>query len=146
VEPDDVEEVVLGAAERGRAFAVRAVADPAILILLRSSLEAWLRWLHWPADERCALVHAANEACTNVIEHAYGPAEAGEIELTAWVHGDGRQRQVVLAVQDQGRWQAPERSSSAVGGLALMRALTHRVDVQAGPYGTRVGIVSCAVP
>jgi Winged helix-turn helix len=50
VKPDDVDDVMLGAAERGRAFAVRAVADPAMLILLRSSLEAWSWWLHWPAE------------------------------------------------------------------------------------------------
>jgi anti-sigma regulatory factor (Ser/Thr protein kinase) len=136
----------VAAAGPGRVFTLRVAAEPAMLTVLRSRLGEWLQGLCWPDEERCALVHAVNEAGTNVIEHAGGSRRADEIELTARVHDDGLRRHVVLAVQDQGQWKASEPPSLRACGLVLMRALTHRVEVHPGRDGTRVTMVSCAVP
>jgi serine/threonine-protein kinase RsbW len=45
----------------------------------------------------------AEEACVNVMHHAYPPGEAGPLTLSVAVAPDGAARRVVLTLQDQGR-------------------------------------------
>jgi anti-sigma regulatory factor (Ser/Thr protein kinase) len=127
-------------------FTVRLPAEPVALPALRDALSAWLQRLQWPDEECVGIVHAANEACTNVVEHAYAFPGAGEVELSGRVHDAGLRRHVVITVEDQGEWRAPSAPGTDTWGLAMMRAFTHRVNVHARPRGTRVSMVSCAVP
>jgi serine/threonine-protein kinase RsbW len=48
---------------------------------------------------------AVDEACTNIIEHAYGIEGAGAIELTCRIQEDGLQ----VTITDQGRPFAPDQ-------------------------------------
>jgi serine/threonine-protein kinase RsbW len=67
---------------------------------------------------------AAEEACSNVIEHAYG-GKGGDLDITFEV----RERDVVLTVRDHGRPFAPEKvvapdvslplTQRRIGGLGL---------------------------
>jgi len=105
---------------------------------------AWLRRLRWSDDESTAILHAVGEACTNVVEHAYAFDDAGEIELTAREDRQGLRRHVVIDVLDRGRSQ--DIPDVGANGMAIMRGLMHRVNVQVRPDGTRVSLISCAVP
>jgi serine/threonine-protein kinase RsbW len=67
---------------------------------------------------------AVEEACTNVIEHAYG-GNGGDLDITF----EARERDVVLTVRDHGRPFAPEKvvapdmslplTQRRIGGLGL---------------------------
>jgi anti-sigma regulatory factor (Ser/Thr protein kinase) len=113
---------------------------------LRAALRAWLRRLRWPDDETTAILHAVDEACTNVIQHAYAFEDAGEIELTGREDKGGLRRHVVIDVLDRGRWRDTGTPHVGANGLAIMRGLMHRVNVRVRPEGTRVSLISCAVP
>lgn len=87
---------------------------------------------------------AADEACANVIQHAYGPGVEGEIVIRCEVEGD----EFVITIRDHGRAFDPEEVAEPdlacplekrqVGGLGLffMRKMMDRVafhfDPQAG--------------
>ena len=131
-------------ARKSQALTLRVPAEPLMLRHLRASLRAWLRRLRWPQSESVAIIHAVDEACTNVIEHAYAFDGAGEIDVTGREHKDGLRRHVVIDVLDQGRWL--DTSDVDANGMTLMRGLVHRVNVHARPDGTRVSLISCAVP
>jgi anti-sigma regulatory factor (Ser/Thr protein kinase) len=113
---------------------------------LRAALRAWLRRLRWPDDESTAILHAVDEACTHVIEHAYAFDDAGEIELTGREDKSGLRRHVVIDVLDRGRWPDTGTPAAGANGMAIMRGLMHRVNVHVRPDGTRVSLISCAVP
>jgi anti-sigma regulatory factor (Ser/Thr protein kinase)/putative methionine-R-sulfoxide reductase with GAF domain len=102
------------------------------LIVVRRALR---RWLHdgivTPADVS-ATVLATNEACSNAIEHAYGPGEA-----TFDVLAERQDRTVEVTVRDQGRWREP-RGENRGRGLGLMRAAMDEVEVVPGEAGTTV--------
>lgn len=87
---------------------------------------------------------ATDEACTNVVEHAYGPDKTGDIHVRCMVDGDD----FVVVIRDHGRAFDPDKvprpdltcalEDRKVGGLGLffMRKLMDRVvfhfDPQAG--------------
>ena len=77
-------------------------------------------------------------------QHAYAFDDAGEIELTAREDKQGLRRHVVIDVLDRGRSQ--DIPDVGANGMAIMRGLMHRVNVQVRPDGTRVSLISCAVP
>lgn len=90
-----------------------------------------------PELERVArsdLEVAWSEACTNVIRHAYGPADA-TFQATA-ARDD---RAVSLQVRDTGRWRPP-RGQHGGRGIALMRELCDAVRVDRRSEGTTVSM------
>jgi anti-sigma regulatory factor (Ser/Thr protein kinase) len=138
--------VVDDTAGKPQVLALRVPAGAAMLRQLRAALRAWLRRLRWPDDESTAILHAVDEACTNVVEHAYAFDDAGEIELTGREDKAGLRRHVVIDVRDRGRWPDTGTPDIAAKGMTIMRGLMHRVNVQVRPDGTCVSLVSCAVP
>ncbi len=100
-------------------------------------------------DERAiyAVQMAVDEACTNIIQHAYGDEEQGQIELTCHCQPEGLQ----VIICDQGRpfdpaavpplnTQAPlaERQPGNMG-LFFIRRLVDTVEFQFNtPQGNRL--------
>jgi anti-sigma regulatory factor (Ser/Thr protein kinase) len=83
------------------------------------------------------MVLAANEACANVIQHAYGEGR-GPLHLRGWRQRDG----LVFEISDNGTPVA-EPVPGRVGGLGipLIRELSEDVDIEGpGQYGTRLEI------
>jgi len=84
---------------------------------------------------------ATDEACTNIIEHAYGLGRAGEIHLTCGLEGDD----LVVTIRDRGctfepdQVPEPDRACSLedrlIGGLGLffMRRLMDRLVFHCDP-------------
>jgi serine/threonine-protein kinase RsbW len=97
---------------------------------------------------------ACDEACTNVIEHAYGGEDVGEIEVSWQVTG----KQFVLTIHDHGRpfdpsevlpppdYSDPETgplNNSRTGGLGVhfMRKLMDEVTFHFDGEGNTVTLV-----
>jgi serine phosphatase RsbU (regulator of sigma subunit)/anti-sigma regulatory factor (Ser/Thr protein kinase)/putative methionine-R-sulfoxide reductase with GAF domain len=129
---DDVAFVAARVPPLGDSIRARWPANPGALADVRNLLRRWL-YTHGAADaEAYDIVVAAQEACANVIEHAYGPG-AASFELEA-DHDAGR---ISIVVRDHGRWRAP-RGENRGRGLPMMRALMDEVDVRESERGTEV--------
>ncbi len=79
---------------------------------------------------------AVNEACSNVVRHAYGN-EDGDLEVAARPDG----RRLLVQVRDSGRgFSAPTDNPGAGAGLTLMRAASEalRIAERANGSGTHV--------
>jgi anti-sigma regulatory factor (Ser/Thr protein kinase) len=102
--------------------------------LARHRLRMWLDENVPELDQmaRSDLEVAWSEACTNVIRHAYGPADAS-FQATAAREGDA----VSLQVLDTGQWRPP-RGQHGGRGIALMRHLCDDVRVDRRSDGTTV--------
>jgi anti-sigma regulatory factor (Ser/Thr protein kinase) len=84
---------------------------------------------------------ATDEACTNIIEHAYGPDQPGEISICCETAGDD----FVVTLRDRGRTFDPTKvpdpdltcslEDRKIGGLGLffMRKLMDRVVFHSDP-------------
>jgi anti-sigma regulatory factor (Ser/Thr protein kinase) len=108
-------------------------AEPASVPLSRHRLERWLSNTEVSADDIFAITLAANEACSNAIEHAYGPGRGSTFRLLA-----KRSSGVILIkVSDSGRWRTP-RGSERGRGLRIIEHLMDAVAVQRTATGTTV--------
>ena len=114
-------------------------AEAGRLTGVRRALTAWLSAAAVGDELAADLVSAANEACTNSIEHAYSSEDAGRVVVTArCAHGSVR-----IEVTDTGAWRPlPQDPGTRGRGLAMMRALTDEVDIDRTDAGTRVRLVS----
>jgi GAF domain-containing protein/anti-sigma regulatory factor (Ser/Thr protein kinase) len=131
--PDDVAIVTIQRAPTGdETLRLRVAARPEELAAIRRLLRGWLT--DAGADQRAieAVLLASGEACTNAIEHAYGPGEQ-TFELEGARDGDD----VVLVVRDSGRWRAP-RGQNRGRGLGLMETFMDEVEVTPSEDGTAV--------
>ncbi|MCW3015901.1 MAG: putative anti-sigma regulatory factor, serine/threonine protein kinase [Solirubrobacterales bacterium] len=81
----------------------------------------------WPVSD--AQLHdiqiAVSEACTNVIKHAYDRTAPGMLE----VHGILDRDEIVVHVRDNGPGMRPSSAPGLGVGLALIAALTLRMEV-----------------
>lgn len=116
---------------------VTVPAHPRQLCELRRELDYWLTAVEVPKDIKFALVLAANEAATNVVEHAYRAGRNGTVEMACWIELGVAS----IEVSDHGKWSpvpaqgpAGERGS----GIPLMRALAEQVRIDHDQRGTRV--------
>lgn len=110
-------------------------AEPTRLGVVRRTLTAWLSSAAVGHELAADLVSAANEACTNSIEHAYLRADAGKVQLTAECADDS----IRLEIIDSGTWRPlPEDPGPRGRGLAMMRALTDDMEIDHTAAGTRV--------
>ncbi|WP_227982484.1 SpoIIE family protein phosphatase [Nocardia spumae] len=114
-------------------------AEAGRLTGVRRALAAWLASAAVGHDLAADLVSAANEACTNSIEHAYRTGAAGRVVVTAQcAHGS-----VLIEVIDTGTWRPlPEDPGYRGRGLAMMRALADEVDIDHTDTGTRVRLTA----
>jgi anti-sigma regulatory factor (Ser/Thr protein kinase) len=111
---------------------LRVAARAEELAAVRRLLRGWLS--ENGADRRAieAVLLASGEACTNAVEHAYGPGDQ-TFELVGMREGDD----VVLIIRDQGRWRPP-RGQNRGRGLGLMETFMDEVNVQPSDTGTEV--------
>ncbi len=111
---------------------LRLPAQPKTLAHVRRVLRRWL--ISRGADEAdvAEVTIAVSEACANAIEHAYSPAPAGfALDAT------GDDREITVAVRDEGRWRPP-RGSNRGRGLSIMVAAMDDVQIDRTETGTRV--------
>ncbi|AHH18150.1 putative histidine kinase [Nocardia nova SH22a] len=114
-------------------------AEAGRLTGVRRALTAWLSSAAVADEQAADLVSAANEACTNSIEHAYPPGAPGRVVVTA----ECARGTVRIAVTDTGAWRPlPEDPGARGRGLAMMRALADEVDIDVTDSGTRVRLVA----
>ena len=101
---------------------------------IRDAMRPWLSAVG--ADPRVVvgLMIAVGEACTNVVEHAYGP-EGGIMTVCLEL----QLPDVVATVRDMGRWRLPGEGGRGRGGL-LMRHCADDVRIDRGSAGTTVVI------
>ncbi len=130
---DDVALLVLQTAETGLGLKVSDVAAPESLGGARAAVREWLAGVGASAAEIGEIQLAANEACMNVIEHAYEPAGSGRFTIEG--HLDGAT--VVLIVRDNGRW-SEVRARGRGRGLKLMEAVMDSVQLSFSSQGTVV--------
>ena len=129
---DDVVVAVARIPPVPRRLSGRWPADPHALARVRQELRPWLRAQGAGDLEANDITIASQEACTNAVEHAYGPGRHGfSVEAEC---DDGLVR---ITVRDEGSWR-PARGSNRGRGLGIMRELMDRVDVRHGDDGTVV--------
>ncbi|MET9487251.1 SpoIIE family protein phosphatase [Nocardia sp. NPDC006630] len=106
---------------------------------MRRKLKSWLTTAAVPHDAATDLIAAANEACSNSIEHAYLEGAAGRVLLTAETGVDT----VTLVVTDTGTWRPQPSDPGHRGrGITMMRALTDQLDIDLTGPGTRVAMTT----
>jgi serine/threonine-protein kinase RsbW len=130
--------------------AVRQVlpADAVAPSMVRRRLRRWLTDHRWPPAAVDDLLLAVSEAVSNAAEHAYPRGRAGHVEVAAHCvqPGDGA-RQVVVTVRDHGAWRPPPAwHENRRRGLPLMQACTAEMEIDGGPSGTLIRLVSKPVP
>lgn len=107
-------------------------AVPRVLADIRSSVRRWLGAAGATGDDMADILVAVGEACSNVVEHAYGPAGG---TLTLQMEREGGS--VVTTVRDNGRWRSA-RGHNRGRGTSLIRQCSDDMDVIAGAGGTTV--------
>ncbi|WP_282782927.1 MULTISPECIES: SpoIIE family protein phosphatase [unclassified Nocardia] len=113
-------------------------AAPGELAGMRRRLEAWLDSAAVPKEIATDIIAAANEACSNSIEHAYLGGHPARVELLAESGIDT----VTIDVCDTGVWRPlPADPGHRGRGIAMMQALTDKLDIDHGGPGTRVRMV-----
>ncbi|BDT99196.1 SpoIIE family protein phosphatase [Nocardia sputorum] len=130
---DDVAMVVYRQPPAPLRLDVPARADE--LAALRRTLKGWLAAAAVPHDLAADLVAAANEACSNSIEHAYRNDDNGRVSMSATCDIDT----VVIVVTDTGDWKPRASDPGYRGrGIDMMRALTEQLDIDHSEAGTTV--------
>lgn len=107
-------------------------ASPESLGEARGALREWLGTVGATAAEVSDVIMATNEACMNVVEHAYGDGR-GEFGL----EGHLDDQTVVVIVRDAGHW-SEVRARDRGRGLKLMEALMSSVQLSFSAEGTVV--------
>lgn len=116
----------------GRFSSLSAISD----FVTQAAREAGL-----DEDAISAVQLAVDEACSNIIEHAYGGEDRGEIECTCYINAEG----LTIVLRDQGRPFDPTRvpepdphpdlKNCPVGGLGLhfIRKMMDKVNFEFTP-------------
>jgi GAF domain-containing protein/anti-sigma regulatory factor (Ser/Thr protein kinase) len=116
----------------GRALHVTVATRAEELAPVRRLLRLWLADVGADDDAISAFVLASGEACSNAMEHAYGPGDQ-TFDVMAEASGD----EAVVTVRDRGRWRAP-RGVNRGRGLRLIEAFMDDVEVIRADDGTMV--------
>jgi anti-sigma regulatory factor (Ser/Thr protein kinase) len=131
--PDDVTLLVLRAQDRlGDEVEIEVSGEAGALKSMRDTLRLWLSETDAAEDEIDDITMACNEACENVVEHAYG---LGDDPFRVSFERAGRD--ISIRVRDRGTWRT-ETGPDRGRGLQLMGRLMDDVDIQHGPGGTTV--------
>jgi anti-sigma regulatory factor (Ser/Thr protein kinase) len=110
-------------------------ADPQQLSLIRRELSGWLAPLALSEVEVADVVLAVDEAAANAVRHAYGPDEAGVVELTLWTEAGT----LCIEVVDHGSWRPPSDQPTDGGrGIPLMNHMSESVLIRFDDRGSRV--------
>jgi anti-sigma regulatory factor (Ser/Thr protein kinase) len=109
-------------------------AQPWSLKNIRDASRPWLSAVGASSRAVADLLIAIGEACTNVVEHAYGP-EGGIVT----VHLERQPPDVVATVTDAGQLRSPGESSAGRGTM-IMRRCADDICISHGSLGTTVVI------
>lgn len=109
-------------------------AQPWSLKTIRDAMRRWLSAVGAGPRVIADLLIAVGEACTNAVEHAYGPQQ-GMVS----VYLELQPPDVVATVEDTGRWRRP-RDEHRGRGTLLMRSCADEVRIDPHAMGTRVVI------
>ncbi|MGH3613900.1 MAG: ATP-binding SpoIIE family protein phosphatase [Pseudonocardia sp.] len=101
---------------------------------IRVTVRRWLSAVGAAPRAVADLLVAVGEACTNAVEHAYGP-DGG----TVTVHMELQLPDVLVIVADTGRWRPPRGGGRGRGAL-FMRDFCDDLRIDHGPTGTNVVI------
>ncbi|QYN32054.1 ATP-binding protein [Pseudonocardia sp. DSM 110487] len=115
-------------------------ADPNQLAVIRRELSGWLAPLALTEIEVADVVLAVDEAAANAVRHAYGPDEAGAVELTLWTEsGPSGPATLCIEVVDHGSWRPPSDGPKEGGrGIPLMSHMSESVLIHFDHRGSRV--------
>jgi serine/threonine-protein kinase RsbW len=125
-------------------------ADPEQLAVIRRELSGWLAPLELSEMEVADVVLAVDEAAANAVRHAYGPDEAGFVELTLWTEpgttesgttesGTTEPATLCIEVVDHGSWRPPaDRPAEGGRGIPLMNHMSESVLIHYDDRGSRV--------
>lgn len=129
---DDVALLILRTGTSAQSLKTTHPATPKSLGHARAALGAWLDGFDVTRAERSEITLACNEACMNVVEHAYDGG-AGEFAVEGYLDGDT----IVIIVRDFGRWTEVQARGRG-RGLKLMEALMGSVQLSFSAQGTVV--------
>jgi anti-sigma regulatory factor (Ser/Thr protein kinase) len=113
-------------------------------MLVGGSFSDWLHELGWPQRERTDIVLALDEAVSNACEHAYPVGLEGLISVRAeCLAGPNGTRRLILTIADRGAWRDPPvQIHDRRHGIAIMRATTDFMHLDATAAGTRIKLIS----
>lgn len=131
---DDVALLLVTFAAVPATLALEIPAEPRAVRELRRRIQAWLGQHGVEEATRYAAVLALNEACANVVEHAYRDIDAGTISVELTL----REQVLAVVVEDRGSWREPIHDPERGRGILLMRNLMRGADIQHRRKGTRV--------
>jgi anti-sigma regulatory factor (Ser/Thr protein kinase)/putative methionine-R-sulfoxide reductase with GAF domain len=131
---DDVAVLVLRRQDSGKVgpMDLAVPAQPWALKRIRFEMRRWLLAFDAPPRVVADLLVAVGEACSNVVEHAYGP-EGGIVT----VYMELQLPDVVATVGDTGRWRLP-RTKNRRRGTLFMRECADNLRIEHGSNGTKV--------
>jgi serine phosphatase RsbU (regulator of sigma subunit)/DNA-binding response OmpR family regulator len=129
---DDVALLVLRTSSSGAGLTTTHPATAESLGPARGELQAWLTDVKASRAEAGDIVMASNEACMNVVEHAYED-DPGSFTLEGYLD----RQTVVIIVRDAGHW-SEVRARGRGRGLKLMEALMSSVQLSFSAEGTMV--------
>ena len=147
-------ETSTGAIQHGHPWGVVSLpAKPVTAWLARAYLRHWLELANWPGEQLAAIEHAAAEAVTNAVEHAYSPGENGIVRITMTIDilDGGQTRQARVVVRDRGQWRCNTGDAARLGqGIHRMTRLVDTATIHRGGYdnehGTEVILLSIPIP
>jgi integral membrane sensor domain MASE1/anti-sigma regulatory factor (Ser/Thr protein kinase) len=116
----------------GRELRLRRTAIPAAVPETRQIMKAWLADNGVDGAEAFDILVAASEACSNAVTHAYQLAP-GQLQINASIADS----ELVITVQDSGTWRSSSPDNTGGRGMAIMRGLMDRVEVNTA-HGTEV--------
>jgi serine phosphatase RsbU (regulator of sigma subunit)/anti-sigma regulatory factor (Ser/Thr protein kinase)/DNA-binding response OmpR family regulator len=129
---DDVALLILRTGTSAHALKAAFPATPEELSTARRALGEWLRGVGVNPTELSEITLACNEACMNVVEHAYN-GDSGQFAIEGYLDGET----VVIIVRDLGRWTEVQARGRG-RGLKLMEALMDSVQLSFSAQGTVV--------
>ena len=129
---DDIAMLMLRTSATTHELRSAHAATPEGLSPARSVLRDWLAGVGASTPEISDIVMAANEACMNVVEHAYD-GTTGEFVVEGYLDGDT----AVIIVRDLGRWSEVQARGRG-RGLKVMEALMDSVQLSFSADGTIV--------
>jgi serine phosphatase RsbU (regulator of sigma subunit)/CheY-like chemotaxis protein/anti-sigma regulatory factor (Ser/Thr protein kinase) len=118
---------------RANVLDVTLPAEPRAVSAARHRLRGWLSDHGCTSEQVLDITLAANEACTNAVEHAYGPAEVANFRLMAECSTSA----VVVRVCDQGDWRQ-SRGVDRGRGLHVISELMDDLEIKRMTAGTTV--------
>jgi anti-sigma regulatory factor (Ser/Thr protein kinase) len=109
-------------------LSISVAAKASELAPIRQAVAELARELDADEEAVARIALAVNEACSNVVSHAYGDGEAGTVEVEAW----GKGRDLVFSVRDSGTplAQRPTGSTGAGLGLYLIASLSDDCELR----------------